>query len=170
MAGVAEQLKSAREAAQLTIPQVVASTNLKTDQVDAMERGNWELFPASIYARGFARTYARLLKLPEDQLLAELDAELGLTGKFREGADEVWRKLTILDRFTLLLSRVNWRIFGPFLAVVLVIVLAAILIQKFRPTISDDPLKGVGDGQISAPIGPGGMVLPLPTNSIPPPR
>ena len=135
-----------------------------------MEQGEWESFPASIYARGFVRTYARLLKLPEEQLLADLDAELGLTGKFREGADDVWRQATILDRFTLLLSRVNWRTFGPFLAVVLLIVLGALLIQKFRPQQNDDPLKGVGDGQFPAPIGSGGMVLPLPTNSIPPPR
>ena len=154
----------------MTIQQVVTLTNLKTDQVIAMEQGNWELFPAAIYARGFVRTYVKLLQLPEGQILGDLDIELGLKGKFREGAEDVWRPVTMLDRLTLLFSRVNWRTFGPFLIVVLLLVLGAIAVQKWRYPKTDDPLQGVGDGLLQAPIGSGGMVLPLPTNSIPTPR
>ena len=84
MSTVAEQLRSAREARGLTIYQVAEITKIKTDHVRALEEGNYEVFSAPVYIRGFVRTYANLVKLDVPVLMSELDTELGRTDRFNE--------------------------------------------------------------------------------------
>ena len=74
---VGEQLRHAREAQDYSIPDVVGMTNLMTDQVLALESGDWSAFAAPVYVRGFVRSYAGVLKLDAVILLAELDEEMG---------------------------------------------------------------------------------------------
>src|SRR5204863_2151029 len=63
MPTVAEQLRQGREAMKLDVHQVAESTKLKTDQIRALEQGNYDDFTACVYLRGSTRTYANLLKL-----------------------------------------------------------------------------------------------------------
>ena len=77
MASVGDQLRQARESQELTIPEVVDQTKMKTDQVQALESGDWSIFAAPVYTRGFVRNYATLLKLDSEALLDALDVELG---------------------------------------------------------------------------------------------
>ena len=77
MALVGEQLRRAREALDYSIPDVVGMTNLMTDQVLALEEGDWMAFAAPVYVRGFVRSYAGVLKLDAETLLADLDEEMG---------------------------------------------------------------------------------------------
>ncbi len=113
MAGVAEQLKNTREALGLSVRDVVEQTNLKTDQVEALECGDWDAFAAPVYVRGFVRSYARLLKLPEAELNDALEAELGGTEKFQEVEDDLKSTRTTVNTLTLWFSRVNWRVTVP---------------------------------------------------------
>ena len=84
MPTVAEQLRAGREAKKLTIPQVAEATKIRTDHIRALEEGNFNVFSAPVYIRGFVRNYATHLKLDVPQVMAALDAELGRTEKFNE--------------------------------------------------------------------------------------
>ena len=63
MPTVAEQLRAAREAQGLTVYQVADATKIKTDHVRALDEGNFDVFSAPVFIRGFVRTYATLLHL-----------------------------------------------------------------------------------------------------------
>jgi len=70
MSTVAEQLRQAREAQNLNVQQVAQVTKIRTDHLVALEEGNYNVFSAPVYIRGFVRTYAALLKLDVPQVMA----------------------------------------------------------------------------------------------------
>ena len=109
MSTVAEQLRAAREARNLTIQQVAESTKIRTDHIRALEEGNFNVFSAPIYIRGSVKNYATLLKLDVPQIMAALDAELGQTEKYSEPPPSTEASNTPLDRLMFLLSKLNWR-------------------------------------------------------------
>lgn len=69
-------LKTAREAAGLTIADIAGHLKLSLPQLQAMENNDFERLPGPVFVRGFARSYARYLQLDETQLLAALDRQL----------------------------------------------------------------------------------------------
>src|SRR5882672_7011754 len=107
MSTVAEQLRHGREAMKLDVHQVAESTKLKTDQIRALEDGNYDYFTAMVYLRGSVRTYANLLKLDAAKLSAQLDTELASTKKFADERRPPERKKGGLDALMLLMSRLN---------------------------------------------------------------
>lgn len=109
MSTVAEQLRAAREAKNLTVQQVAHATKMRTDHVRALEDGNFGAFSATVYIRGSVKIYAKLLKLDEAPLLAALTEELKGTEKFSELPPLVETKKTIFDRLTSLLAKLNWK-------------------------------------------------------------
>src|ERR1700722_20855964 len=121
MSTVAEQLLQAREAQRLTVNQVAEVTKIRTDHIRALEEGNFNVFAAPVYIRGFVRTYALLLKLDVANVMASLDKELGQTDKFREPPPLTDQKRCIVDFLTLQLSKVNWRVATVVLAAVVVV-------------------------------------------------
>ena len=64
-----QRLIQAREARGLTIQQVALQLNLKPDVVQKLEQDQLE-GTLDTFVRGYIRAYARLLKLPEQELLA----------------------------------------------------------------------------------------------------
>src|SRR5215471_14983690 len=84
MPTVAQQLHDARENRHMTVQQVADITKIRSDHVRALEEGNYGVFSAPVYIRGFVRTYSNLLKLDVPQIMLDLDAELGQTKKFSE--------------------------------------------------------------------------------------
>lgn len=165
MPTVSEQLRRAREQQKLDIYQVAEITKIKTDHVRALESGNFEIFSAPVYIRGFVRTYGSMLKLDVPQLLAELESELGRTERFREPPPLTNSPRGPLDFLMLQLSRLNWRIAFAVIAVVL-FVLIAILVIRNRTSNRTDPLKNLEPGVYRPQPGHGGETLPLPA---PPP-
>jgi len=109
MSTVAEQLRQAREAQNLTVHQVAEVTKIRTDHIRALEEGNFEVFSAPVYIRGFVRACATLLKLDVPHVMATLNAELGQTEKFRESPALSPAAHGPLDFLMLQLSKVNWR-------------------------------------------------------------
>ena len=146
MSTVAEQLHLAREAQSLTIHQIAEVTKIRTDHLRALEEGNFNVFSAPVYIRGFVRSYATLLKLDVPHVMATLDGELGKTEKFREPPPLTHQKRGVLDFLTLQLSKLNWRIASIILIAVVVIglIFSVILIWRHHPTA--DPLANLGPG------------------------
>lgn len=161
MATVSEQLRQARELQQLDIYQVAENTKIKTDHIRALESGNFDVFSAPVYVRGFIRTYATMLKLDVPRLLADLDAELGQSEKFREPPPLTNSPRSPVDFLMLQLSRLNWRIlFGIGAGIVFLILAAAVIRSKAsKPA---DPLKDLTPGQHKPAAGKSGETLPLP--------
>ena len=125
MPTVAEQLRAAREAKNLTVQQVADATKIRTDHIRALEEGNFNVFSAPVYIRGFVRNYATQLKLNVPQIMAALDAELGRTEKFSEPPPLIRQPKTVLDHLMDSLAKLNWRVGVAGLAVVVgVLVLA----------------------------------------------
>jgi cytoskeleton protein RodZ len=67
-----EQLRRAREAKGWAVDLVAERLRLHPDQIDALERDEHESFPALIFVSGYIRSYARLLDIDPDPLLASL--------------------------------------------------------------------------------------------------
>ena len=161
MPTVAEQLHQAREAKQLTVEQVAEITKIRTDHLRALEQGNFNVFSAPVYIRGFVRTYSTLLKLDVPQVMSALDGELGQTKKFAEPPPLSEHPRGVLDFLMLQLSKIDWRrsIIGLLAAIVLLgVVLGFVAWRHYR---TSDPLKGLKPGIYQAPKNTGEK-LPLP--------
>src|ERR1043165_2207797 len=121
MPTVAEQLRQAREQRGWTIDQLADVTKIRTDHIRALEEGNYNVFAAPVYIQGFVRTIATLLKLDTPKVMADLEAELGATKKFREHPRLTGDSRGILDYIMLQFSKINWRVALPFLIVIIVL-------------------------------------------------
>ena len=162
MASVAEQLSRAREARNLSIADVVEMTGLKTDQVQALESSDWSAFAAPVYMRGFVKSYAGVLKLNAEELLAELDAELGQAHSEKAGvSNDVPLRAGFIDGIMLYFSHVKWRAVIPVLLLVVLAVGGYFGVDYYRNYKSADPLKGLGTGLNSEPIVTQADRLPL---------
>jgi cytoskeletal protein RodZ len=129
MPTVSEQLRLARDEQHLDIYQIAEITKIRTDHIRALESGNFDMFSAPVYIRGFVRTYGTMLKLDVPRLLADLEAELGQTQKFREPPPLTNKPRGPLDFVMLQLSRLNWRIVFAAAAVALFLVIGVSVIR-----------------------------------------
>jgi cytoskeletal protein RodZ len=159
MSTVAEQLRQAREARNLTVQQVVEITKIRTDHLRALEEGNFNVFSAPVYIRGFVRTYSTLLKLDVPQMMAALEAELAQTTKFAEPPPLAAHPRGVLDLLMLQLSKVDWRkgLFGLGAVVALVVAFSAWFAWRRH-----DPLKSLKPGLYQPTQSVSGDTLPLP--------
>jgi cytoskeletal protein RodZ len=164
MPTVAEQLRAAREAKNLSVNEVAEITKIRTDHIRALEEGNFDVFVAPVYIRGFARTYATLLKLDVPVVIKALDAELHQTEKFAEPPPLTDDDKGALDFVTLQLSKVNLRQGLVILAVLVAIVVVVGSVLAWRKRYNSDPLKDVPPAKYTPPKN-SGEKLPLPPPS-----
>jgi len=143
MPTVAEQFRIAREAKGLTVDQVANMTKIRTDHIRAMEEGNYNVFPAPIYIRGSVKIYANALKLDTATLLAELNAELKGTQKLSEPPPLVESRKTVVDHFTLLLAKLNWKVGFVGLGIIVAVAIAVCSVLAWQHNKKHDPLKGL---------------------------
>jgi cytoskeleton protein RodZ len=68
-------LRKAREARGLSVSDVVQVLKFRARQIEALEADEIALVPGTVFVRGFVRSYARLLRIDPEPLLALLDAE-----------------------------------------------------------------------------------------------
>ena len=163
MATVAEQLHQAREAKHLTVEQVAEITKIRGDHLRALEEGDFNVFSAPVYIRGFVRTYSTLLKLDVPRVMSALDGELSQTKKFAEPPPLSNQPRGFVDVLMLQLSKIDWRksMIGVTAALVLLgIVLGYLTWWHFRTT---DPLKNLKPAVYQPPKHTSGETLPLPT-------
>ena len=170
MASVAEQLRTAREARNLTVSQVAETTKIRGDHIRALEEGNYDMFVAPVYIRGFIRTYATLLKLDVPRLMAELDGELHRTDKFSEPPALSGPPRGVLDFVMLQLSKVDWRKGAVVLAALVLIGLVILAVWVVKHFQARDPLANVPPAVYRAPTNTAGNTLPLPAPGTSPRR
>ena len=66
-------LNSARKSYEISVEEVAKSLNLSTDAIKALEQDRHELLPGSTFVKGYIRSYANLLDLDPDAVLANVD-------------------------------------------------------------------------------------------------
>jgi cytoskeletal protein RodZ len=162
MSTVAEQLRQAREAKNLTVQQVAEIMKMRTDHLCALEEGNYNVFSAPVYIRGFVRTYATLLKLDVPQIMTGLEAELGATKKFSEPPPLPKHSDGVIDFLMLQLSQVDWRKSVIGLGAVIVLVAFFWAMSAWRHSKAADPLRGLKPGVYQSTQNVSGETLPLP--------
>ena len=68
--GVGSALQRAREVRGLSLDEAARDTRLRVDQLDALEREDFDVLPGEVYVRASLRTYASYLGLDADKLSA----------------------------------------------------------------------------------------------------
>jgi len=145
----------------MTVEQVADITKIRSDHVRAIEEGNFNVFSAPVYIKGFVRTYSTLLKLDVGQIMSDLEAELGQTKKFSEKPPLSERRGP-MDFLMLQLSRIDWRRGGVvvgMLGLFFIILIGGIAWRHYH---SADPLKNLKPAVYQAPKSKAGNTLPLP--------
>jgi cytoskeletal protein RodZ len=161
MASVGEQLRSAREKQGLSIQDVVDRTKLRSDHVRALEDGNYDVFAAPVYARGFVRSYANLVKLNATAILEQLEAELGQSERLQESTHLIKPAPTALDVLMLQLSKVKWGITLLVLGAALVLYVSILGYRAWRVHQATDPLATLGPGVYTGGSSNTGELLPV---------
>jgi len=162
MATVAEQLRGAREARNLTIQQVAEITKIRADHVRAIEAGDFDAFSAPVYIRGFVRTYSVLLKLDVPAVMAELDAELNQTRRFSEPPPLSEKQGGIIDTLMLGLSRFDWRKGAVGLGLLCLLAVAISMYFNYQRNKTSNPLQGVKAPMYQSTQSVSGDVLAVP--------
>lgn len=160
MSTVAEQLRLARAANNLTIEQVADMTKIRTDHVRALEEGNFSVFSAPVYIRGSVKNYATRLKLDVTAIMAELDAELGRTENFSEPPALVEDTNRPLDRVTFWLAKINLKMALAGVVVLGIVLLVILINSVLRHHRKSDLLGKLPPARVE-PANPGNT-LPLP--------
>ncbi|MDB6055745.1 MAG: putative transcriptional regulator [Verrucomicrobiales bacterium] len=162
MSSVPQLLRETREERKLTVHQVAEATKLRTDHVRALEEGNYDVFAAPVYIKGFVRTYAGLLKLDVPMVMAALDAELSHSAKHHENPPLDPTNHGFLDKVMYQLSKLNWRVVLP---ISVLIAVAGLGIWGFRFYVTQknkDPLANLGSGVYKPATNTLPQTLPLP--------
>ncbi len=73
---IGARLKRAREAVGLTRAQIAGTTKIPERHLIAIEEGNFGALPASTYAIGFSRSYARAVGMDETETVSCVHAEI----------------------------------------------------------------------------------------------
>lgn len=162
MSTVAEQLRQAREARHLTVEQVAEITKIRTDHLRALEEGNFNVFSAPVYIRGFVRSLSTLLKLDVARVMADLDGELGQTKQFAEPPPLSPHPRGVVDFVMLQLSKVDWQKGVIALGVVVLAIGALVGGIVWRHYRNADPLKSLKPGVYHPAHSNSGETLPLP--------
>jgi cytoskeleton protein RodZ len=166
MSMVAETLCQAREAQNLSVYQVAEVTKIRTDHIRALDEGNWDVFAAPVYIRGFVRSYAGMLKLDVPQVMAMLDRELAGSDKHSEPPPLSDQPSGIVDWAMYRLSKVHWRFVLPVLLVIAVLGGSVLVWRAWSSAKARDPLQDLGPGLYQPPRPANGDTLPVPA----PPR
>lgn len=143
MSLVAQQLRAAREAQNLSLDQIANLTKMRADHIAAIEEGRFDTFSATIYVRGSVKNIAGILKLDQAPLLAQLDAELNQSDKFSEPPPLVETKKTFLDTLMLLWAKLNWKVGFAGIGAMAVILIVGLSVVAWRHHQKSDPLKNL---------------------------
>ena len=178
MATTGQRLRTERERRGISVAQAVEGTHIKTDHVLAMEADDWSAFSAHVYVRGFVKTYARFLRLDEQEMAIQLDRELSGQELFEDSQSvSLGLRRGMLDFVMMKLALLRWQVV---LVVVIGLGLIAAVWGLLPSTVAKAPsLPGASGVSVQLYRPPAesleGMTLPLPstgpvTNGLPSPR
>lgn len=158
MPTVGEQLRTARESQRLAIQQVADWTKIRGDHLRALEEGNYSVFSAPVYIRGFVRTYATLLKLDSAKVLEQLGHELAESGQVEPAMSQP--PPGVLDDAMFQFSNFVRRLALPAVGVLVIIALGVVSYFVWLHYQKKDPTEGLHPGIYQAP--PANNTLPVP--------
>jgi cytoskeleton protein RodZ len=128
---VGDQLRQERDRQGLSLDEVMHRTKLSRRSLEALEKGDMEALPHKVYARGFAKTYAKALGLDVDGIVIAINEIYGDMDEERLEDSTIIRRKQAIEApgpgKRLVLG-------GAVLGLVIVVVLAWLL---FRP--GEDP-------------------------------
>ena len=75
---IGQHLRQARETRRITVEQAATALHIRLRYVEAMDKGNFDIFPSPVQARGFLRSYVQYLDLEVEPFLAALDGDPSL--------------------------------------------------------------------------------------------
>ncbi len=164
MSVVGDMLRQGRESRGMTINQVAEITKIRSDHIRALEDGDFKIFMAPVYVRGFVRNYATLLKLDTPQVLAALEEELNQIDKFKEQTSLSGQPKGFVDWLMLQLSKINWSIILPVI-LFLVLIFGSIKVYRvYHKYKTKDVFSNVSNSVYSPNPQRYEIYLPLPTN------
>jgi cytoskeletal protein RodZ len=159
MPTVGQQLRQAREAQKLELHDIVDATKIRSDHLRALEAGNYSVFSAPVYIRGFVRTYAKLLKLDAAQILEQLGRELSDSGQVDPSLAPAQKSLLDLAMFQL--SKFSRRVIWPAVGIGVALIIMTGGYLLWQHSRNADPTAGLSDGIYQMPPR-SGDTLPLP--------
>ena len=74
---IGRRLAAARKERELDIRVVASELHLDTSTIEALEADDMAALPAAIFVKGYLRSYARLVGLPEDEIVDAFNAQTG---------------------------------------------------------------------------------------------
>ena len=74
---IGARLAAARKKCELDIGVVANELNLDASTITALENDDTAALPAAIFVKGYLRNYARLVGLPEDEMVSDYAAQTG---------------------------------------------------------------------------------------------
>jgi len=157
-------LGAAREASGLSIDAVAQQLKLAPRQVRAIEEDDYAHLPGRTFVRGFVRSYARLIRLDPDKVLAALPA--GATAPALEAPTLQPTAPTMGELPTTDHSKPGWARWAIPLTLAAVVAAAAVYewvrpAGVARPTTTKDPAV-VAEGPAIVPASPDTSGTPLP--------
>ena len=144
-----EMLRNARTTGRRKreIPTIAKQLCIREEFLEALEDGNYNVIPETVYILGFARNYAMELGLNPDEIVEKIKKEMGLTADCNDDEDatacampsikqeEHWAKIMFVQCYQFIYQ--NWKWFaGALLAIILTIV----LIVAFTPSADVKPV------------------------------
>ena len=136
-----EMLRNARTTGRRKreIPTIAKQLCIREEFLEALENGDYNAIPETVYVLGFARYYAMELGLEPDEIIAKIKKEMGLVADCAADDEDVtacampsikdeehWAKIMFVKCYQFIYQ--NWQWFaGALLAIVLTIVLIVVL-------------------------------------------
>lgn len=77
-------LRSERELRQIPLSEIAAATKIPLHTLQCLEHGEWDVLPATIFVRGFVRSYAKHIGLAPEDACGRFDQVLGQIEKAQE--------------------------------------------------------------------------------------
>ena len=140
--GPGSRLKNAREGMEVSTREVADALNLPIRVIEALEADDFDELQPTVFTRGYLRSYARLLELPGDELLALYPA---VQADSETGIPEV-RETPGLDA-----SQLKLAMAGAAVLIVVVVVLVWIFSGDDAADVDSDPDGGQAVERLSEP-------------------
>lgn len=115
-------LRAARVARGLSIAEVTQSIKFGARQIEALERDDFDKLPGSTFVRGIIRSYAKLLRLDAEPLLAMLGEQLPAAAGEVHAPEDTGAKLPLTG---------ERRSFVPLLALLLTLAAIAVALASY---------------------------------------
>jgi cytoskeleton protein RodZ len=74
---IGRRLAAARKERELDIRVVASELHLDASTIEALEADDLDALPAAIFVKGYLRSYARLVDLPEEEIVSAFNAQTG---------------------------------------------------------------------------------------------